>query len=554
MTVTPPIPLEAIEELEQRLGRSLEGWDKCPPRHVSPQPEDATFDIDEVVRVVRVLRKLKHTKDRWAGTPFEPEPWQIVWVIAPVFGWKDPEGFRVARKLWLEIPRKNGKSSLASRLAVFLLVADRQMGAEVYAAATAETQARQVFDEAKLVVQRASVLKGKVEVLASVIRAPRTAGIFRVLSRVGDTAHGLNVSGAVVDEVHLHKNKALIEAIETGTGARSQPLVVHITTAGDDDDTTVYARKHTYAVKVADGKVSDPSIWVTVFAADPKADPLSEETFASANPNYPISPTRRSFEDAVRVAREIPAELASYKRLHLNIRGTTGEQAWDGTDAWSTGLQLVTPDKVKGKPVWLGLVASSASDLTAVAVTSRNPQGTGWWCWWRWFCPEESLEFLDRRTEGQASVWASEGRIELTGGNVIDVARHTEVIRELAKTYDMRELAFDPNGAVGVISPIVEEYDDRVVPIYATNPASALLDWERLLRAGEFHHGGDPIATWQVAHLRVKESAAKIVKIDRKLSTENVLGIAAAELALRRALLAAEPRRSAYIDNDLMTV
>lgn len=554
MTVTPPIPLEAIVELEETLGRSLEGWDRCPPRFVSEPPEDAWFDGDEVTRVVRVLRKLKHTKDRWAGTPFEPEPWQIVWVIAPVFGWKDADGFRVARKLWLEIPRKNGKSSLASRLAVFLLVADRQMGAEVYAAATAESQARQVFDEAKLVVQKAPILKGKVEVLASVMRVPRTAGIFRVLSKVGDTAHGLNVSGAVVDEVHLHKNKALIEAIDTGTLARQQPLIVYITTAGDDDDTTVYAKKHTYAVKVADEKVSDPSLWVVVFAADPKADPLDEETFASANPNYPISPTKRAYEDAVRVAREIPSELASYKRLHLNIRGTTGDQAWDGADAWSTGLQSVTPDKVKGKPVWLGLVSSSASDLTAVAVVARNPEKPGWWCWWHWFCPKDSLELLDRRTEGMASVWAGENRLDLTEGNVIDVARHTEVIRSIAKTYDMREMAFDPNGAVGIVSPIVEEFDDRIVPIYSTNPASALLDWERLLRAGEFFHGGDPIATWQVAHLRVKESAAKIVKIDRKASTENVLGLAAAELALRRALIATEPAPSVYESRGMRSI
>lgn len=556
MTVTPPIPLEAIAELEEKLGRSLEGWDRCPPRFVSPVPDvpGAWFDVDEVARVVRVLRKLKHTKDRWGGSPFEPEPWQIVWVLAPVFGWKDTEGVRLISELWLEIPRKNGKSSLASRVGVVLLTADRVMGAEVYAAATSETQARQVFDEAKLVVQKAPALRGKVEVLASLIRVPRTAGLFRVLSKIADAAHGLNVSAAVIDEVHLHKRKDLIEAIDTGTGARRQPLIIYITTAGDDDETTVYAEKHGYAVKIAEGKVTDPTVWVVIFAADPKhADLLSRDAFAQANPNFPISPTEAYFEKKSKRAREVPTFLPTYKRLHLNIRGTTSEMAWDGAEAWSKGLQLVTPGKAKAKPVWVGLVASSASDLTAIATVTRNPEGDGWWCWWNWFCPEDSLAYLDRRTEGLASVWDSEKRITRTDGNVIDVAAHTEAIRHLVKTYDVREVAFDPNGAVGIVSPLVDELDDRLVPIYPTNPASALLDWERLLKADEFAHGGDPIATWQVSHLRVKESATKVTKIDRKTSTENVLGIAAAELAIRRALLAQEPRPSAYEDHDLIT-
>jgi len=137
----------------------------------------------------------------------------------------------------------------------------------------------------------------------------------------------------------------------------------------------------------------------------------------------------------------------------------------------------------------------------------------------------------------------------VTDGNVIDVEAHTALIRSLAKTYDVRELAYDPNGAVGVISPIVEEFDDKLVPIYATNPGSALLDWERLLKSEpvQFIHGGDPIAAWQLGGLRVKDASTGVVKIDRRHSETNVSGLAACELALRRALLATEEPASELV-------
>lgn len=560
-TCDPPIPEDAIAELEGLLGRSLAGWDACPPRHVSPQPEveGAWFDVKEVARLCRALRQLPHTKDKWAGTPFDPEPWQVVWLIAPVFGWKYPDGRRIATELWDEVPRKNGKSSLAARLAILLLTADRQMGAEVYAAATTDGQARMIFTEAQVIVRKSKRLAGKLDVLASLIRVPSTAGIFRVLSRTADAAHGLNVSGAVVDEVHVHKKRDLIDAIETGTGARSQPLIIYITTAGSDDPATIYAEKHGYALKITEGQVVDPSVWVTIWAADPKADPFAEATFASANPNFPISPTRDYFEKKALKASTTPSFVKTYLRLHLNIRSQTAEEAWDGAEAWPMGAGMVPSQKMAGQPVWTGLVCATASDLAALAIVAKNPEGEGWWCRWRWFLPRESLPDLERRTEGASAAWLKDKRLILTtagDGRVTDVPRLTAEIREIAKAHDFMELVFDPNGGWLVATPLLEDFrEDQITAIYASNPGSALLDWERLLRSNEFNHGGDPIAAWQVSHLRVKESATKVMKIDRAGSAENVCGIAAAELALRRALLTQEPGESAYSDgHGLMTV
>lgn len=553
-----PIPLEAIAELEKKLGRSLAGWDEHAPRFVSPQPdiEGAWFDVPRVVRLVEALRSLPHTKgNRWAGSPFDPEPWQVIWLLAPVFGWKHPDGHRIIRELWDEVPRKNGKSSIASRLAVTLLAADGEIGAEVYAAATSEAQARVVADDVIAVV-RAPVLHGKVEILpaSGIVRVPRTGSMFRVLSRVAEAAHGLNVHAAIIDEIHVHRKRDLIDAIETGTGARDQPLLVYITTAGDDDETTIYAEKHGRAIKIAKGEVLDPTVWVAIWSADPQDDPFDHKVWAKANPNYPIAPSHEYLVEKARKAQDTPTFLPTFLRLHLNIRTTMEGTPWVSRAVWNQSVGMVVPEKLRGKRCYAGMVAASATDLSAICLTFANPEGPGVWAMWRWFLPEESLPSLDERTGGHASVWAKPGGpLRLTEGNVIDIGAHTDQLLADAREYDIKELVYDPNGAVGIVQPIMEARAIDVVAIYATSPGSAMVDWERLVKSKEYNHGSDPIATWQVGNVVVREAATGIWKIDRRASRDNVFGVAAGELALRR-FLAQIQYRSAYEDRGVMSV
>lgn len=546
-----PIPPKAVAEIEERTGIPLKGWDRCPPRFVSARPSarGLVFDVDAVVRVLLALRDLPHTKGRqWGGTPFVAAPWQIVWIIAPVFGWKRRNGRRLIRELWYEVPRKAGKSSLAARLALILLAADDEWGAEVYAAATTTQQARQVGDDAAMVVRASPVLSGVLQVQKDLIKAPNTGGIFRVLSRIADAAHGLNVSGGVIDEVHVHKSRDLIDAIETGTAAREDPLLIYITTAGDDDETTIYAEKHNYAVKLTKGEAHNEGIWVVIWAAADDADPLDEATWAACNPNFPASPTLQYLQEKADKARTEPSFMPTFKRLHLNIRGTAAAAAWPGAEAWPRGAGMVLEDKLKGKPALGGLVAASASDLSAVCWVFKNPEGPGRWFLWRWFIPAGGMDDLDRRTDGVASsVWVKQGMLRVTEGDVLDHAAHIDQITRDAKTFDVSELGYDPNGSIGIVSPLMEANVLDCVPFYATSPGSSLLDWERLLRSGDANHGGDAIAAWQVHHLRVKDAATGVLKIDRRASTDNVFGIAAGEIALRLALMEVEKKPATLV-------
>ena len=557
-----PIPRGAIRKLERRLGISLKGWDACPPQHVSPAPGDgvdgARFDVEAVARVVEVLRLLPHTQGEWARQPFEAAPWQIVWVLAPVFGWKNADGTRVVRELWEEVPRKNGKTSLSARLGVIGMAADGEEGAQVYAAAHNEKQARLVFDEAATVVRRSPALgpkarSGAIRVGVNVIHVPKTTSIFRVLSRDAEAAHGLNVHFGIVDEIHVHKSRRLIDAIATGTGARRQPLMIYITTADEGDEGTIYAEKHSYAVRLAEGSVVDPTTYAVIWAADRDDDPFDEKTWRKANPNYPVSPNKRYLEREALRAEASPSLLPTFLRLHLNVRAVEeGRRVdWD----WVASAGMVVEDKLHGAPCWGGLVTRSAQDLTALCWTFRSPEVEDeWWVLWRHFLPAERLPSLNERTDNNADAWVRAGVLKVTEGDVIDIAAHLAVIRADAARFQVQEMAFDPNGAIGIVSPLTEEDRFAMVPVYANTPSSSFVDWEGLVRSERYRHGANPVMTWQMSNLVLRDSAGGVTKIDPKASRDVVPGAIAAEMALRRALLAEQPKVSAYDERGLLIV
>ena len=242
------VPYDALIELGLTHEQILDALDRK-PLVTACQAQDhpgAWYDVERARRALKALGLFKHTKGRWAGVRMRLgeglDPWQVVWVLAPIFGWVFHDAeidriVRVIRSAWIEVPRKNGKSTLSSGISGVLLLADREPGAEVYNAAGSTTQAGRVFEDAKRMLSTSRAARSRIEPLKEVVRVPKTGSILRVLSRVAETAHGLNVSGAIIDEVHtLRLRRALVEAIETGVGARDQPLIVYITTADEAEE------------------------------------------------------------------------------------------------------------------------------------------------------------------------------------------------------------------------------------------------------------------------------------------------------------------------------
>lgn len=548
-TCSPPIPLEALAELADRLGPrvSLEGWDSCPPQVVTPAGEvpGAWFDTDAVVRVVRAMCELRHTKGRWARRPLIPDAWQIVWIIAPVFGWKhaldhpDPElaGFRIIRTVFVEIPRKNGKSTISSGLAIVLLVADGELGGEVYSAASTRDQAKIVFGEAQKMAEAAPRLRGKVQSLTNLLKVPATGSIYRVLSRIAEAAHGLNVSGAVIDELHVLKRRDLVDAIETGTGARDQPLVIIITTSDEGTPGTIYDEKHERTRKLANRITVDASHYGVIWAAEDTDDPFAEATWRKCNPGLGTTVKLDYLRTQAERARTEPSYYPTFCRLHLNRR-IRQQTRWLSLREWDAepNVQLVTPEQLTGGECYGGLDLSATTDLTALGLVFPFDDHTGLRTLNYFWLPEDDLDARIERDQVPYDEWARQGFLEFTEGNVVDYDRIIDRLAWAANTFDLRHVGHDRWQAGAVVQELTK-LGIQATPIPQTyggmSAASKML--ERFVKQGRWVHGGHPVLRWMadnVEVLRDKDDNVRPVKPDRQVSTKRVDGIHADVMAI----------------------
>lgn len=494
-------------------------------------------------RAISAIETMKHTKGRWGGTPLNLAPWQKVWIIAPIFGWLwlDPDlgrPVRVARTVWIEVPRKAGKSTLSSGIGLVLLLADREIGAEVYAAAGSLPQAERVFDDAKRMALTSRAIRGRVEVLRGLIRVPRTGGVFRALSKIAETAHGLNVSGAIVDEVHVHKRRDLIDAIETGTGARDQPLVVYITTADEGTEGSIYDEKHTYTRRCADDVISDPGHYGVIWAAEEGDDPYTEETWRKANPGLGVSPSLAYMRREAAKAKSTPSYFPTFCRLSLNRRMRSSSR-WLPLPLWDENAGAVNDKSFRFRRAWGGVDLSAVSDLSAwVLVAESRKPGVELEVISRFWLPEERIDELEAQLQVPLKQWADDGLLTLTEGDAIDYGAIEKQIIADCRRLDVQRISYDRMFAGQLVQRIEQKTRGvDVVPVAQTylgmSPGSKEL--ERLLREGRIHHGGNPILRWNASVVEVYRDGndnLRPVKPDRGKSSARIDGIAAAVMAL----------------------
>ncbi len=516
-----------------------------------PKGEGVYFDRAAVERVLRFFLLLDQLIGRWAGHKFRLLDWQVRYLVAPVFGLMRADGKRLIRTFWFEIPRKNGKSTLCSGLALYLLMADREPRAEVYAAAGDKPQAGIVFRAARDMASASKAIRdklGKRGIQRALLEHPGTGSIFRALSSDGSRQHGLNVHGAIIDEVHVHKNPDLVEALETGTGSREQPIIGFITTADAGEDGSIYATKREYVEGVASGAIVDESFFAVVFGADETAegfDPFSQETLHNANPGYNVTVLADYLERKAAEAKQSPAQLNSYLRLHLNIR-TKQTVRWLPLDRWDLGGQLIDDKEWKGLTAYGGLDLSATTDLTAFTLTAHT--GRDYIVHPMVWLPEERAAELERKHGIPFAKWHREGHMRFTEGNVVDYAQvRADIYAEVERLgCKVAETAFDPWNATETVQ-LMEADGWVMVPTrqgYATmtGPCKEI---ERAvmgstLEAPMIRHGGHPVLRWNVDCCEVRYDDAgniKPVKPDRNKSTKRIDVVASLVNSMSRAML-----------------
>lgn len=495
------------------------------------------FDDELASRPCEFIELLPHIKGKWARERrlIELEPWQC-FIITTVFGWVHHEtGLRRFKEGYVEVPRKNAKSTLSSGLALFMLSADGEHGAEVYSAATTKDQARIVFDDARAMAERTPDLRTYlgVAIMQHSITVAHRASKFLPLSAEGSTLDGLNVHFAVIDELHAHKTRAVYDVIDTARGAREQSLLWNITTAGTDRSGICYERR-THVTKILDNVIDDPTMFGIVYTLDDNDDPHDPANWAKANPNWGKSVLMDDMASASRKAEAMPSALNNFLTKRLNV-WVSGESAWMDMRAWErcADVRLRDLPNYAGAKAYIGLDLAQKKDFAALCLVFEVD---GLWH----VCTKLYLNELAIQESGNAHLtgWARQDYVQVTDGDLTDFDVVAEDLRSLCSTFDVQEIAFDPALSMYFAGKLIEEGLPLVeITQRAMFFTPALIQVENLVLEKKLVHDGNPVMSWMVSNLVVKVSKFNELMSPTKERPENKIdGPIAMLMALGRAL------------------
>jgi len=517
------------------------------------------FDVEAASRPCRFIEKLPHIKGRWARERqlIRLEPAQV-FLITTLFGWVDEQGLRRFRIAYIEMPRKNAKSTLAAGIALYMLTADGEAGAEVYSAATTRDQARIVWKDAKHMVDRTPGLRRRfgVETSAHSIDVPHTASLFRPLSRDhGGNLDGLNIHCGVIDELHAHKTRDVFDVLDTGTGSRDQPLLLLITTAGFNRAGVCY-EKRSYTIKVLSGAVDDPTWFGIIFTVD-EEDLEHEERLLTdehiwrkANPNWGVSVNPADIARKAKQALETPSARSNFLTKHLNV-WVNADTTWMDMIAWERCAdRSLRETDFTDVPCYMAADLASKVDIASVAkVFERDGHYYGFV---RHYLNEEAAE---AGRNSQYAGWARAGHLVLTPGNVTDYELIEDDIRADAADFDIQELALDPWQAEHMRQRLAEDGLNTIeLRQTVANMSEPMKMLQALVLQGRFHHNGDPVLAWMVsnvvAHLDAKDNI-----YPRKEHPDNKIdGVVALIMALGRALMRGQAEQRIFDGSEIIAL
>jgi len=470
------------------------------------------FDEGAAERVAEFFRRyLRHSKGEWAGKPFELLDWQRDGIVYPLFGWRRADGTRRFRRAYIGIAKKNGKSTLCSGIAAYLLVGDGEPGAEVYSAAADRDQAAIVFNETANMVEASPELSALLTVNRSTKRVIcwETQSYYKALSAEAPTKEGLNIHGLIFDELHAQKTRTLWDTLTYGGAARRQPLLIAITTAGYDRDSICF-EQYEYAGKVLAGTIEDDSFFGYIAEAGKDDDWTDEATWRKANPSYAITIKADQFAEDCRQAKESPAKENAFRRYRLN-QWTEQETRWLTMEAWDRCNAAVDEEDVRGCECVAGLDLGISRDLTALVLVFVKGE-RHLWMPFLWM-PEENVGERERKDRVPYRDWVRRGLIETTPGNRTDYDCIRRRLNELGGQYRIREIAFDPYNATQLCNNLMDDGFSMVEfrqGFLSMSPAAKAT--EELVLAGRIAHGGHPVLRWMASNAVVKTDPAGNIK------------------------------------------
>ena len=496
------------------------------------------FDEKAAERVLDIIERFPHIHGHWAKEQqkITLEGWQC-FIVMNVFGWKaTATGARRFRVAYIEVPRKNAKSTLTSCIGLYLLACDGEHGGHVVSAANTRDQAKLVFNDSQWMAKREAGYCARfgVEVLAHTITQMETASKFEALSAEHSNLDGLNLHAALVDELHAHPTRGLWDVLATATGSRIQPLIWAITTAGLNRASVCYDQRN-YVLDLLQKRVEDDAYFGIVYTIDPEDDPWDEQTWRKANPNYGISVRPEGLKLDAKRAMQMPSEHAAFLTKHLNV-WVNAAITWLPAGAWEKCAdETLDIADFAGETCYVGIDLAERNDIAALVVTFPPTATRDWWAvFGSYYLPEDTV---NRSENSHFQAWEIMGRLTATPGNVTDFDYIIDNLGHLSTQYDVRESALDPHHAGPLVVNIAKAGIRKPVEVrqVATNMHPAMIELEGLVLGEKIRHDGDPMLAWMMSNVKVERSG-DLMKPTKESNEKKIDGVVCLLMCIHRGM------------------
>lgn len=466
----------------------------------------------------------RQSKGEWAGKAIEVLDWQYDF-IKRLYGWKRPDGRRRFKKAYLEVPKKNGKSTLLSGLALYHLIADGEDAPECYLCAVDKAQAAIVYDESERMVDASPDLSRIIDKLPSkkLLTYPARNGKITAQSADVPSKDGLNSSLVIFDELHRQATPAMWRIYRYSGASRRQPLILSITTAGHDRKSVCWG-EHLHSERVNDGTVQDLSHLGVIYGAKIDDDYSDSDVWRRCNPSLGVTIREDDFAEEFKEAQSKPSELYEFLRLRLNI-WTEVETRFIAQDKWERCAgEPIDPAGLVGETCTAGLDLSSTQDLAAFVAVF--PDGPGYHVVCKFWMPEDTAAEYDRRGDNTYTLWGRQGYLTLTPGATIDYRWIEKEIVEFCAAHHCTRILSDRWNATQT-AVVLREDHGLPVELFGQGFISMnapTKELERLVIAGLLHHGNNPVLNFCIANAVAVKDAAGNLKLDKEKSAEKIDG------------------------------
>lgn len=502
------------------------------------------FSRQHAERAINFVEKLKHIKGKWAGEYLVLEGWQC-FILWNIFGWLMADTMkRRFTEAYVEVARKNGKSTLASAVALYMEFADKEIGAEVYSVATTRDQARICFDYASQMA-RISDLRNYATVTRDAIAFEQLGATYKPLSSEGKTLDGKHSHCVICDEYHAHPTDEVYDVMQTSMGARQQPLMFIITTAGLNTSVPCFAYRKTMC-QVLDGALDAERNFAIIYTLDDLSEVDDSDMWIKANPCYGVSLSEAWLMDQYEKMKREPNKIANIMTKSFNV-WMDAPTVWIPDRAWSEIESVVPIEALDGCECVAALDLASVNDYTALCLLF-NINGRYQFLW-HFYIPSDKYNsrYEAQRENANIAEWVRDGYVTITDGNATDYDYVIRDLLQLGERYNIKVVAYDPWNSSVIVPKLVEQgVNMEVFTQTIGNYAMPTKEFERIVSLGLVDHYDNPVARWMLSNVVIKEDVNGNRRPDKSKSSEKIDGIVAAIMALGQHMSDSASQQSVY--------